>query len=94
MAWSKLSRHKRGYGASWDRLRKIILAREPLCRTCKAQGRVTVANHVDHIKPKAQGGTDAEANLQPLCKACHDDKTTRENGGTVRQAIGADGWPV
>lgn len=100
LAWSKLSRHARGYGASWDRLRKVILAREPLCRTCTAQGRVTVATHVDHIKPKAKGGTDEERNLQPLCAPCHELKTAKEsaeaNGGTYRprQAIGPDGWPV
>lgn len=100
MAWSKLSRHKRGYGASWDKLRKIILADEPLCRTCTAEGRVTVATHVDHIKPKAKGGTDEPSNLQPLCAPCHDAKTDRENvearGGTYRPRleIGPDGWPI
>ena len=100
MAWSKLSRHKRGYGTQWDKLRRVILAREPLCRSCTAQGRVTVANHLDHIQPKAKGGTDDEANLQPLCASCHQAKTDKEsaeaNGGTYRPRlqIGPDGWPI
>lgn len=94
MAWSRTSRHARGYGTAWDKLRKRILADEPLCRACMEQGRVTAASHVDHITPKAQGGTDAPANLQALCKQCHQDKTTRDSGGRARLTFGADGWPV
>lgn len=93
MAWSKQSRHERGYGTAWDKLRKVILTAEPLCRECKRTGRVTIATDLDHIKPKAKGGTDEPANLQPLCRACHETKTTRENGGKVRLEIGLDGWP-
>ena len=33
---------------------------------------------VDHIIPKAEGGTDDESNLQSLCKPCHAAKTDRE----------------
>lgn len=100
LAWSRTSRHQRGYGTSWDKLRKLVLSNEPLCRACVAQGRSTIANHVDHIKPKAKGGTDDLSNLQPLCAPCHKDKTDRESveagGGTYRPrvAIGPDGWPI
>jgi 5-methylcytosine-specific restriction protein A len=34
---------------------------------------------VDHIKPKANGGTDDETNLQSICEACHKEKTRKEN---------------
>ncbi len=33
---------------------------------------------VDHIIPKAHGGTDADSNLQSLCWPCHKAKTARE----------------
>ena len=95
MAWSKLSRHERGYGAAWDKLRKVVMARDKhLCQACLKSGRVTVGNHVDHILPKAKGGTDDLTNLQVLCAPFHEAKTTCENGGTVKQAIGLDGWPI
>lgn len=65
--------------AHWQKLRLVILRGEPLCRLCKADGRTTAATVVDHIRPLSDGGTDAMANLQPLCKACHDRKTMRES---------------
>lgn len=75
------SRHKRGYGASWDRLRKQILSRDKgLCQVCLAAGKYRPASQVDHIRPKAHGGTDAEANLQAICTACHQAKTAAEAG--------------
>lgn len=93
MAWSRESRHKRGYGTAWDKLRKQILIRDKhLCQACLP--RVTPANQVDHIIPKAKGGTDDPANLQAICKECHDEKTIRDNGGKPKPTIGLDGWPI
>jgi len=95
MAWSRTSRHARGYGHQWDKLRTRILARDKhLCQACKRRGTVTAANHVDHIMPKAKGGTDDEGNLQSLCKPCHDAKSVVDAGGRPRVEIGDDGWPV
>jgi 5-methylcytosine-specific restriction protein A len=95
MPWSRTSRHARGYGTEWNKLRLRILERDKyLCQSCLRTGRVTAANIVDHIKPKAQGGTDDEENLEAICRPCHDDKTVRDSGGRPKQAIGADGWPV
>lgn len=98
-AWDHggLTRQQRGYGAAWDKIRKRILARDKhLCQPCKRSGRLTPGNQVDHIRPKAQGGTDDEGNLEVSCLACHTEKTIRENGGTPRPriTIGSDGWPV
>jgi 5-methylcytosine-specific restriction protein A len=42
------------------------------------QGRISPAAQVDHITPVAEGGTDADSNLQAICKACHDLKTQAE----------------
>lgn len=75
----RLSANKRGYGAMWRKRRASALARQPLCVACKVKGRVTIAVDVDHRIPKAQGGTDAAENLQPLCRECHEEKTAREN---------------
>lgn len=78
---NQVSRHQRGYGWTWEKLREMVLAGEPLCRQCAAAGRVALAVAVDHIVPKAWGGTDDLENLQPLCKQCHDEKTAREARG-------------
>lgn len=95
MAWSKASRHKRGYGTHWDRLRAHVLATEPLCRVCasKTPPRVSLATNVDHIVPKSRRGIDALENLQPLCDDCRRDKDAADRGARVRPRIGLDGWP-
>ncbi len=75
----KGNRHQRGYGSSWDNLRKLILKRDAhLCQACKKQGKFTRATHVDHIIPKSKGGTDSMRNLQSLCEYHHNQKTARE----------------
>lgn len=85
----------RGYGAAWQRLRKVVLERDAgLCRMCIGRGVVTLATQVDHIKPKARGGEDTEANCQAICTACHDAKTLADSGKKRRPQIGVDGWPV
>ena len=66
---------KRGYGRSWQRLRKMVLARHPIC-PCGA-----AATEIDHIVPKSEGGDDSADNLQALCKSCHSSKTLRETQG-------------
>ena len=58
------------------------------------KGRVTPATQVDHIKPKADGGTDEHANLQSICTDCHKIKTAQDSGYTPKQQIGLDGWPT
>ncbi|MCV5446250.1 HNH endonuclease, partial [Escherichia coli] len=49
-----------------------------LCQLCLHAGVVGEAKTVDHIIPKAHGGTDADSNLQSLCWPCHKAKTARE----------------
>lgn len=53
-----LSRHQRGYGTKWDAIRARILKRDNhLCQNCLRDGRAVEARTVDHIIPKAHGGT-------------------------------------
>ena len=94
MAWSTVSRHKRGYGVLWERLRARILKRDSyLCQPCKRKGRVTQATQVDHIKPKAKGGTDDEGNCQSICADCHLEKTaTEDRRYPSKRMKRADGW--
>jgi 5-methylcytosine-specific restriction protein A len=78
----------------------MILARDKyLCQPCLAAHRYTLATQVDHIKPKAEGGTDAHDNLQAICALCHDRKTeadaARAQGRNARRIeFDADGRPV
>lgn len=95
--WDKggTTRHQQGYGTAWNKLRSVILQRDNyLCQACLKGGRVVEGNHVDHITPKAKGGTDDPDNLQVLCKSCHQRKTIKEKGHRVRPTFGIDGWPV
>lgn len=82
------SASKRGYDAAWKKLRRLILAAEPLCRMCKAEGRITLAQVVDHIVPIAQAPELRldQSNCQPLCHHHHNVKTSTEDGGFGRRA--------
>jgi 5-methylcytosine-specific restriction enzyme A len=81
--------------ALWLRTRAAHLAREPLCRACKALGRVTPGREVDHVIPIAQGGDrTAQDNLQSLCSPHHRDKTAREQGKIIRMGCDENGIPL
>lgn len=73
----------RGYDREWQRLRLMVLRREPLCRMCADLGVITPATDVDHIIPKRDGGPDTFENLQPLCHGHHSQKTATEKTGGV-----------
>jgi 5-methylcytosine-specific restriction protein A len=73
----------RGYGARWRRLRTMVLARRPLCADPFElhAGQVVAATDVDHVLPRADGGIDADENLQSLCHSCHSRKTAEQSLG-------------
>lgn len=76
---SRGSSHERGYGWQWQQLRKRILSRDKgLCQPCLKVGKFRPGRDVDHIVPKAEGGTDDESNLQTACPVCHKAKTAAE----------------
>ena len=65
--------------AAWRSARAALLREEPLCRACRAGGRLAPATVVDHVRPIKDGGARFDpANLQPLCAPCHNRKTARE----------------
>lgn len=106
--WSSVSRHQRGYGTEWNKLRLQVLRRDNgLCQCSQCKGgelRVTVATEVDHIMSKinarALGWSEARiedmSNLQAINSVCHAHKTLEEQGKPVkpRVRIGLDGFPV
>ncbi|KWR80342.1 HNH endonuclease [Cupriavidus metallidurans] len=73
----------RGYGGKWQRERAAYLKANPVCVEHRSVGRVVLATVVDHIVPHKgdQRLFWSRSNWQPLCKACHDAKTAREDGG-------------
>jgi len=80
----------------WKELRLSQLRACPMCVYCRAAGRDTAANVVDHIKAH-KGDTELfhdPANLQSLCQPCHDAiKKTFELSG-VLPGCGLDGRPL
>lgn len=55
----------------------MILAANPLCATCRANGYDVSATQVDHIVPLTDGGDNSMGNLQALCAMHHSQKTGR-----------------
>lgn len=76
--WVSRAAVKRTTGRKLQAQRAALFTREPLCRQCRKEGRATPATVRDHIRNLADGGTDDDTNIQPLCHDCHDAKTQRE----------------
>lgn len=92
MAWSRESRHKRGYDYRWVKLRERILKRDLyLCQPCRDAGRTTPATEVHHLKAKAHGGTDEPSNLVSICHPCHEEATRQQTGSAPRVRFDAAG---
>lgn len=104
MSWSERPSCSWSGGSSreWRQTRKAQLEREPLCRHCKAKGRVTVATDVDHIVPLEDGGSRFDpSNVQSLCTEHHKAKTSAENytrrtgkPPRIRDVDPATGYPL
>ena len=78
--------------AAWRKLRRAVLASEPCCRMCIAQGLTTVATDLDH-SDNDPSNNDL-LNLVPLCHSCHSHKTMRDMGHNVRMGCATDGTPL
>ena len=106
--WSDASRHERGYGTEWSRLRLDILRRDNgLCQCSRCKGgavSVKIATEVHHIKSKAEcarlGWTQAQidhpSNLAAINAECHKRETAAEQGRMLRlrPVIGLDGYAI
>jgi RNA-directed DNA polymerase len=57
------------------------------CRACGLFFRSDDKMEIDHVHPKAQGGTGARQNLQLLHRHCHDRKTARDQEVRMTSAI-------
>jgi 5-methylcytosine-specific restriction enzyme A len=68
--------------APWRRLRQAWLNAHPLCVACEAEGRVTVAQVVDHLVAVVDDPSRRLdwSNLRSLCKSCHDRHTAKTRG--------------
>jgi len=71
------SASERGYDQKWRRIRAAYLKAHPLCSYPRC---TEPATDVDHVKPRAQGGSDEWANLQGLCHPHHSLKTASVDG--------------
>lgn len=87
--------------ARWKRTRADQLQREPLCRMCSEQGRVTAATVCDHRDNEAKKDPARffDGPFDSLCAPHHDSTKQREEkraaaGKLPLQRCGADGWPV
>ena len=79
--------HKLYKSARWQNLRKQVLLINPLCVECKNANRFIPATIVDHVVPH-KGDEKLfwiYSNLQPLCKSCHDRKTSKEESWNTIQ---------
>lgn len=86
---------ERGLGWRWQQRRLQALKRDAyLCQPCRVSGRTTPANEVDHIAPRAKGGTDDLINLQAICRECHEAKTAEDEGHAPRVQFDAVGRVV
>lgn len=106
MPWSNESRQSRGYGAEWEKIRRVVIERDKgMCQECARRGRVVMGRDVDHkvsrAAAKRMGWTEEQTeniqNLQLLCTLCHNEKTTRETGRTYRTRPTYDpetGWII
>lgn len=63
----------RGYGAAHRRWRKAVLARDPQCVDCLAEGRSTPATDADHID--GDPFNRQLDNGRGLCRRCHNGRT-------------------
>lgn len=96
---SRKARQKFYLSKEWRSLREQVLVEEPLCRFCKAKGRLKLAEVVDHIvdivdSPHLCLETD---NVQPLCSQHHNQKTARTNNsqkssGSPQSLIDLNPW--
>ena len=77
---------------AWYRLRRSVLAEQPLCQYCPP-GVITPATEVDH--KNNDPADNSRENLVSCCKPCHSIKTMADlYGRPARMGCDVDGWPI
>lgn len=88
-----LSSTERGYGRKHQIARDRLIRAHPFCVECEKAGRVVMTTVLDHIVPKAEGGTDDVANLQGLCDEHSKYKTANESArGQLRAVVASQAF--
>ena len=85
----RMSSSSRGYTYRWKKARQNFLAEHPLCERCKLNGKITQAEHVDHVVPhRGDMVLFWKMDLwQSLCASCHSRKTHKEAGAGQRYVV-------
>lgn len=94
MAWTQKKQLGDYGGRPWRRVRDAVLRRDNgLCQPClrMTPQRLTLAQEVHHVVPKANGGTDDASNLISICGPCHQVATLAQLGRSPRPRYGVDG---
>jgi len=93
----RVEKQSRGWYKSklWLARREEQLSSEPLCRRCKARGRIAAANTANHIIPNKENWTlFATGELESLCEACHNSPVQREEARGYPIGCDASGRPI
>jgi len=79
----------------WQRIRRMVLQRQPVCAACLELGYAAKAEVVDHIEPVRDRPDLAftMTNLRGLCKLCHDAAKQKEEKRGHEIGCGRDGVP-
>lgn len=77
---------RRGYDATWMRLRKLKLNNDPLCQRCTGRSISVAATLVHHKDRNPRNNT--EENLESLCVGCHDREHKWNKWGQERSGGG------
>lgn len=65
--------------SGWPKIRQQKLWHNPYCEVSEAYGRLEDGEHVDHIVPRSQGGSDIDPrNLMTLTREIHGKKSGLE----------------
>lgn len=76
---------QRGYTRHYEKVRAWVLAHNPLCVLCRAEGRLVVADVTHHVVPLSEGGSNTARNLVPLCRDHHVYVHTKAGAARLRE---------